>query len=176
MQTANDGTRSLMDSILVPEIKLALQDWAKNTHTSEPLLIGGLAYSFYCKPRTTQDADLLFLSANDIPVIVEGFRRSRQHAFVHNKTHVEIEVLDPHFLHASETLIHKVHATAIHSSGYRIPSRQGLIALKIMRLSLQDRADIAELLKQTTFDVQDWPEIPVDKRNRFQDFRKQEGI
>jgi hypothetical protein len=175
MQTANDGTRSLDESILIPEVEAALKAW-KTSGGGHPILIGGLAYSFYAKPRFTQDVDFLFLSPSDVPEIVNGFKRNRTHSFEHIKTGVEIEVLDPAHLGIPHSLVMKVQRHAVDHGWYRLPSLQGLIALKIMRLSLQDKADIAELLKLGLFNEDDWPEIPFAKRTAFTTFRKTESI
>jgi hypothetical protein len=59
-QYKNDGFRSLYESAVYPELSIALEDWKRNCN--DGILIGGLAYSYYCKPRKTEDIDCLFLS------------------------------------------------------------------------------------------------------------------
>jgi hypothetical protein len=93
--TSNDGTRTLLESILVPEVAKAFKDWNSNTKDLKCVLIGRVALSYYVKPRTTTDADVLFLSSEDILSEVLGFKRHHNGAFQHNVTHVEIEVLTP---------------------------------------------------------------------------------
>jgi hypothetical protein len=46
----NDGTRTLEESTLAPELIVALKDWKAGTDHA-PLLIGGLALSYHVKPR-----------------------------------------------------------------------------------------------------------------------------
>jgi hypothetical protein len=71
MQAINDGTRSLTESIMMPEVITALRDWAKAKAPSA--LIGALALSYYVKPRFTQDIDFLFAEDADVPDRVPGF-------------------------------------------------------------------------------------------------------
>jgi hypothetical protein len=142
----NDGIRSLNESIVYPEVEQALNDWKKYCN-SDYILIGGLAYSYYCKPRPTQDIDLMFLSFGDIPESVMGFKRTRKHCFQHNKTHVEVEVLDSDYLNINPLLIEKTFEDSIESDGVRIASPKSLIALKLDRYNNRDIGDIDELLK-----------------------------
>lgn len=142
----NDGFRSLLESIVYPEVEQALSDW-KNHCDSEYVLIGGLAYSFYGKPRQTQDIDLMFLSFDNIPDYVYGFKRNRNHSFQHNKTHVEVEVLDPEYLKMSNDLIKVIFDEAIESDGIKIASPKSLIVLKLDRYNTRDQSDIDDLLK-----------------------------
>ena len=97
MHGSNDGTRSLLDSVLVPEVKHTLQQWHTANAESKAVLIGGIALSFYVKPRTTEDADFLYLSETDIPTEVVGFKKMRAHSFRENRTHVEVDYSKPLF-------------------------------------------------------------------------------
>lgn len=162
MNGPNDGTRSLFESILPNELLAALKDWS--TQMPAPVLIGGIALSFYAKPRYTEDLDYLFVSEADVPEEVTGFKRVREHAFLHNKTHVEIEVLTPEFLKISPALVNKVYGTAVPNSGVNIASAQGLIALKLQRAELQDQADVVALIKATGVGIDGWEEFLTDEQ------------
>jgi hypothetical protein len=133
--------RTLYESVIVSEIIDALKDWKKETNRSG-VLIGGLALSFYTKPRYTSDIDLIFLSDKDIPTQVNGFKKIRGHSFQHNKTHVEIEVLSPAFLGISNELVKTVIDNSSDVGGIIIADIGGIVALKIQRGSFQDLADI----------------------------------
>ncbi len=148
----NDGTRTLVESILIPEVAQAFKDWSKAV-AERGVLIGGLALSYYVKPRSTTDGDFLFLSAEDIPDEVPGFKRTRKGAFLHKRTHVEIEVLQPSAIGMTPELASEITATAQEQAGVKIASRAGLIASKLNRFSLQDRADIDALLKLGPVDM-----------------------
>jgi len=150
--TKNNGSRTLMESILVPEVDKAIMDWKHNSQCNA-VLIGGLALSYYIKPRYTMDVDFLFMGLEQIPNSVPGFKRHRKLAFEHNKTGVEIEVLTPNSINMSEELAHDINNTALEKDGLIIASREGLIAAKLLRYSLQDQADIAELLKLGPIDM-----------------------
>lgn len=168
MQKANDGTRTLFESALAPELIDALQDWQHNANPNG-VLIGGMGLSYYVKPRMTQDLDFLFLTNSDIPTQVNGFKRTRPHAFQHNKTHVEVEVITPELVKMSPVIFRKVIETANESNGVHIASPAGLIALKIFRLKLQDEADIVALIKSNKVSEKDLLgfSLPADRLNEF---------
>lgn len=152
MNSSNDGTRSLLESVAVPEVGQALKDWIKNSK-SAGVLIGGLALSFYIKPRTTMDVDYLFLSKDDIPTNVPGFKRTRPGAFQHNRTHVEIEVVDYTSINIPISIAEIVTATAANHGETKVASPSGIVALKLFRANMRDKADIWELAQTCAIDL-----------------------
>lgn len=152
MNLKNDGSRSIYESIQIPEVLEALKDWINN-NGSNCVLIGGLALSFYVRPRTTMDVDVLFLTSSDIPDTVNKFKRHRKGAFQHNKTHVEVEVISPETINTDISLVEAVFETSILEKGIRIASPAGIVALKLGRFSRQDQADIEALKEYTTIDL-----------------------
>ena len=166
MNTYNDGTRTLYESIMLPELILAMDDW-KSNNIGECVLIGGIALSHYVKPRMTQDIDLLFLTDNDIPDSISKFKRHRPHAFQHNKTHVEIEVITPSFINLTVELAKQIIDTAIISDGMKIASPSGLIASKLGRFNRQDQADIESLLKTQKVDISTYSLTDIEIQNFF---------
>ena len=133
-----------------------MKDWLKYS-SNIGVLIGGLALSYYVKPRQTSDGDFLFLTVEDIPLSVTGFKRTRQSAFIHLETHVEIEVLTPIVINMTVELAKHISETAIEKDGFKIASREGLIAAKLGRFKLQDRADISALLSIGPVDLSVFP-------------------
>lgn len=138
---------------IIPEVQHALVEWIKATTPSKRgVLIGGLAMSFYAKPRTTDDVDLLFLEPSDIPEEVPGFKRYRAGAFQENATHVEVEVTTPYsFENLPIAVVRKVLSTAVEFDGLKVASREGMIALKLCSAQVpkrrfKDMADVASLL------------------------------
>jgi hypothetical protein len=93
MQTINDGTRSLVESIMMPEIIVALRDWSRSTQAG--VLIGSLGSSFHCKPRFTEDIDFLVLEWIGIPERVRGFTRTTPDSLRHDRTQAEVNLLTP---------------------------------------------------------------------------------
>lgn len=165
-------SRPLIESIIVPEVTAALKKWIGSGNIPG-VLIGGLALSFYAKPRYTADIDVLFLSDQDIPSQISGFKRIRSHSFQHNNTHVEVEVLSPSFLGLPEGLVQKVTETAIDSSGMRVASPSGLVALKLFRNTLKDDADIQDLLLTGKVDLQPFtPWLNQQQIKRFENIQK----
>jgi hypothetical protein len=142
----NDGFRSLYESVIYPEVIKALDDW-KRFGPDNCVLIGGLALSYYVKPRPTEDIDLIFLSEEDVPKEVYRFKKNRKHSFEHTSTGVEIETLTPEHLKRTRGMFKKVFDTAIESDGIKVASPLSIIALKLGRFNLYDRADIVKLIK-----------------------------
>lgn len=151
-------SRPLLESVIAPEVSAALKQWIGSTDVPG-VLIGGLALSFYVKPRYTIDVDVLYLSDDEIPDQIRGFKRTCTHGFQHNQTHVEVEVLSPKFLKISPELAHKVVETAVVSNGMKIANKGGLVAMKLHRGNLQDQADIVALLQTGNVDME--PFIPL---------------
>lgn len=156
---ANDGTRSLAQSILVPEVAHAIALWEKNADLSDCVLIGGLAFSFYAKPRYTEDVDFLYLSKSHFPDEVKGFKRVRPSAFVELKTHVEVDLTSHESFgnKVPQSLVQEVHATARKVGHLRIASPEGIVALKLCSDRLKDKADVVELLKAHPINLNGWP-------------------
>lgn len=164
MNYHNDGTRTLFESVIYPEIILALKDWKENS-IKNCVLIGGLALSHYVKPRTTIDIDMLFSKDEDIPNRVLNFKRNRIHAFEHNKTQVEVELLTPDFIKIPLNVIQSIFSTSITSDGIRIASPSGLVSSKLFRFNRQDQADIEQLIKYCDIDLLSFnlSQIEIDK-------------
>lgn len=160
----NDGSRSLYESILNPEVERAMRKWEQCVPL-RGVLIGGLALAYYIKPRMTIDADFLFLSAGDIPSEVDGFKRTRPSAFMHKETHVEFEVLAPEKINMPIELAKKIIETAKKQDNVLVASREGLIASKLERFKFQDRADINALLQLGPVDLSEFPLDDLRKRN-----------
>lgn len=154
-RTHNDGSRSLLESMLVPEVAEALKDLAR-VDLQGGVLIGGSALAFYVKPRYTEDINLLYASRADIPDELSGFKRTRLGAFQHNKTHVEVEVVSPESINGNPQLIQQVIADAVESNGIKIVSKSGLVAMKLGRAvkgNKQDQVDIIQLIRSGGVDV-----------------------
>jgi hypothetical protein len=169
MRTSNNGDRSLFESVMAPELIAALRDWVAQVPNG--VVIGGLALSYHVRPRMTQDLDVLFLNASDVPDQVGGFKRIRPHAFQHNRTHVEVEVITPDFVNIPTALAARVIATATLSDGIKIASASGLVALKLFRLSLQDKADIVALIKSGRIEDLSSFSLPPERMAAFEELK-----
>ena len=143
MQTVNDGTRSLIESVMNPEIIAALRDWAKSTPSG--VLMGALGLSFHCTARYIGDIDFLFLERADVPKAVGGFSRIRS-GFQHNRTHIRVDIFTPPSINVPRDVVEQVMRTATRSNGIRVASASGLVALKLFRLGMRDKADIVGLI------------------------------
>lgn len=152
LSVANIGRATVPQIIMNDEVRRSYQRWANATNNSGTL-IGGIAFSFYGRPRTTMDVDLIYIQEQDIPETVKGFKRVRPHTFRDNLSHVEIEVLVPHVINVDPVLVRKVVETAnVDAQGNRVASVAGIIALKLGRCSRQDITDIAALMALSVTD------------------------
>ena len=158
---------SLVESIVVPEVGIALRDWLKKVPNDKYVLIGGNVVGFYTRPRATMDVDVLF-KGNVVPNDVVGFKKIRPHAFQHNDTHVEVETLTAGSINIDPRLVDKVFETAVEINGVYIPSPTGLVALKIVRGFLKDLADVEAVMEKHEIDLSGW-NIPVDKLKRAEE-------
>lgn len=165
--STNDGTRTLFESILVFEVEKAFKDWKKYAGEVKCVLIGAAALGYYAKPRTTVDADLLFMAADDIPLYVEKFKRTRPGAFMHKETNVEIEVLTPQSINMPTQVAKAIYDNAKIEDGVRIASPSGLVVSKLIRFKLQDQADIQSLYEFSKIDLSPYP-IPQEWVDRYE--------
>lgn len=156
----NNGWRSLLESIIPNEVIQALRDWKDNYPKDNYVMIGGLALSYYNRPRYTENVDLIFLSDEEIPNSVYKFRRNRKHSFEHIKTGVEIETLSPIVINKDEEFFKYVFEDSIESDGIKIASPVSLIALKLSRFSDSDKSDIIFLYK---YCIENGINIDLDK-------------
>lgn len=158
--------RSLLQSVILPEVGDALAAWISSTAGNTGILIGGLAVSYHVKPFVTDDVDLLFLTGDAIPTVVPGFTHDGGQAFRHDIYHVTIDTFSVSSFggRISDALAKKIVSTAIEDSGMRIVSREGLIAMKLCRSSMRDSAEIVELL--SAYPDTSLAEWPIDSEQR----------
>ena len=169
MSVFHSAVCSAQNAALIPEVGHALAVWIQHTAPdSRGILIGGLAMSFYAKPRSTEDADFLFLTKTEIPESVFGFKRHRQGAFLEHSTHVEIEVTAPEAINLPHLVAEKVYATAKTFGDLKVASLDALIVLKLFgadnpKRHFKDLGDISILLEANprhTFDHSYWSLSP----------------
>jgi hypothetical protein len=120
----------------------------------------------------TTDADQLFLSAADIPTAADGFKRTRPGAFIHKKTHVEIEVLVPSAINMTVELAQVIFDRAQIHDEIRVAEPSGIVAAKLGRFKLRDQADIEELLEHFKIDLDPYP-LSATELARYEQLRLQ---
>lgn len=64
-----------------------------------------------------------------------------------------------------DALVKKITETSIEIDGFQVASREGLIASKLDRFRLQDRADISALLQLGPVDLSDFPLNEKQQKN-----------
>ncbi len=128
-----------------------------NKWLSYVVLIDGMVLvNHNIEERSTTDIDFMFLTSNDIPTEIYGFKKTRKSAFQHNKTHVEIEVLTPSFLGLSQEFVELIFNTAYDKGKFKIASPSAIVALKLNRFSNTDIIDIKNLIKNYKIDITDF--------------------
>jgi len=169
---SSELNRTLFESTLAPEVVSALSDWIKNSKNSG-VLIGGMALSYHAIPRYTSDIDVIYLSENDVPKMVQGFKKTRSHAFTHVQTGVEIKILTPEFLKIPRELVQAIVKTSASSNGLQIASKSGLITLKLYRKSRRDQADISDLIRSGDIDLKPFIKwIAPEDMNLYKEIEK----
>ena len=141
-----------------PEVDAAFNDWIKNTTNYNQVLIGGMALLTHSinRDRTTQDVDFLFLSREDIPGEVYGFKRHRNNAYQHSKTHVEIETLTSDTINVLPEIVELVFKNSYIKDGYRIASPSSIVALKLGRFTDIDEKDIISLIDNYDINIDEF--------------------
>lgn len=141
------GERNFHHSVVVPEVRSALADFIRGAPADTYVIVGGIAVSHWTRPRSTMDVDVLLMSKDGL--VVDGFKKAREHALVHRDTHVEVETLTPSFIRTDEQRAAKIFETAVGiGDGAKVASPQALVVMKLKRLSHQDKADIDSLVKE----------------------------
>lgn len=170
MNSMNNGSRSIFESIAIPEVEQSLKQWKKNI-SDIGILIGGCAVSYFTRPRSTTDVDILYLNITDIPKEIDGFRKNRPGAFEHKQTGVEIEVLTPKSINLSDELSKKIDETKMFIDGMYVASPSGLVALKLQRLKRYDEGDIAALIETGKVDLSGWP-LSDEQLEKFNEIKE----
>ena len=119
-----------------------------NAHAVDYVIIGASAFPAHGYLRATEDIDIFFQSETDIKnLVMPGFKLTRAHALTHLATGVEVELLTPEFLKVDKKLIRLAISTATLRDGIRVVSKEGLVALKLQRLSDYDIGDIKRIIR-----------------------------
>lgn len=145
----NNGFRSISESMLHPDVLKTFEKWKQNYNGHENcIIVGGLSVDMYIQRRPTEDIDILFLSNNDIPDRIIGFKRMlSKHMFEDTQTGVVVEFVTPERVNGNYKTFKEVFDAAIESEGIKIASPISIIALKLSRYSESDRADIIGLIE-----------------------------
>ena len=154
--SAADQVRALTEDT-ENSLKKALTDLAIALRQVKWALIGGLAVGFRAQPRGTQDVDIMLMGEDALAVAAalasDKFRHNRNHALTHKETGVEVELLTPGHIKMDQAVASKIIQTAEPQQlcGTTIPvaSAEGLVAAKLNRCSLQDKADIAAIIRRS---------------------------
>jgi hypothetical protein len=154
-----DRSRTLFESAVSPDVLQALRDWVEVDDTG--VLIGGMALSYYTRPRYTEDADFLF---KKVPQFApDGFKKLSDHRFEHKVTGVVLDINDAKHIGIDTHTLNKVFETAVVHNGIKICSPVALVVLKLGRFSKQDQADIEAIVQQEKLKMPDFFDWNLDE-------------
>ena len=106
--------------------------------------------------RYTQDIDFLFAETSDVPVAVGGFSRVER-GFQHNRTHIALDNFTSSSFGVRREVANQVIRTVALSDKIRVTSAPELVALKLFRSNMRDRAETVDLIKTGQVDLSGWP-------------------
>ena len=160
----NDSDRKIPEEVL-----LCYKDW-KESYKGNYLVIGGVAMYIYGYERYTEDLDVAFLLETDIPKDVYKFKMTREHGFIHLKTHVEVETVTPKHINTSVERMSIIFKRKILADGVYIPDLISMILLKIGRFNDNDIKDVSFLVglcrkQNIEFDFSDFELTEIEKSN-----------
>ncbi len=180
MEFARTSVSSWRNAAFVPEVGHALAKWvkAKTGAVAPGILIGGLAMSFYAKPRYTEDIDLLFLEDHEVPKEVEGFKKHRLSAFEDREDNVEVELVTATSIGIPQVVARKVIETAVEYDGIRVASLEAMVVLKLYgsdnpRRLHHDMADVDRILENhPNVDLSGWLLTPKQKARFVESYHR----
>ncbi len=161
----SDSVRSLFENASSSDLRKALTDVAKLLIDVDYVLIGGLAIGYHTRPRGTDDVDILLVdedSVQNVHSILQRsglFKKVRAHACEHKETGVEIELLSPTFIKQPETLVRSAVQNSLRvefgSNTLNVATAKHIVALKLDRFNIHDKADIQNFIKHGITDISD---------------------
>jgi hypothetical protein len=153
-QETNTGDRALHSRIVVKEVEQTLSDWLEVTGRATQVVVGDLAFSYWCLPKLCLKLEFLFQTDVEVPIRplanfdLEETPLSRR--YVHSKTSVPCLPFHGTYMNAAYAtlpveFLNKLFDTAHVTAGVRIAQPEALICMKGMWLSHQSKADISTL-------------------------------
>lgn len=130
--------RTLYESITSKKYLFALDDWRENCTVSEYILIDGLVYGYYSKPRASNELDLIFLVKDDVPQNIPKFKKKNEDTYIHIKTKVEVKVVNYKTLNKSLSFYNKILENSITSDDIRIASPESVLIYQIIKKSKRE--------------------------------------
>jgi hypothetical protein len=85
-----------------------------------------------------------------------GFSRIGS-GFQHNRTRIVVDIFTPSSINVPREIAEQVIGTVTLSDNIRVASASGLVALKLFRSSMQDKADMVALIKTGQVYLAGWP-------------------
>ena len=142
------------------------------------VLVGGLARRFHSSPRNTGDIDLLFKNEKDLDLFLQqnrgNYKLLRKHAIIVNGT--EVDLLTSEFLQIPQNIVDYVFTTKVQiEDNISIASKEGLVLLKLYRLSPTDDNDIRAVIEAggKNLQIADILFLSGDKRDKIEEILEQ---
>jgi hypothetical protein len=116
----------------------------------------------------TQDLDFLFLDNAAVRDTVSGSDQIDPALLRPHGSGIEVTLVTPAAMCVPPQVADEVARTAIVSDGLQVASESGLVALKLFRLSYQDKADIVALIKTGRVGLSGFS-LPAEKMAAFRE-------
>jgi len=144
----------------------------------EFILVGGIARRFHSTPRNTGDIDILFRSDIYKDAFLSNnlgsYKQIRNHAILVEG--VEVDLLTPEFIGVPQELINYIFETKENAgNNINVASKEGIILLKLYRLSPTDDNDIRALIEAggRNLKVEDILKLSGNKKEAIQSILEQ---
>lgn len=150
-------------------------------YSGKILIIGGIARSYYTSARNTSDIDLLFSSETDVQMFLSlmsgKYKRIPGRNHVVKILSIEVELLTPEFLQLDSSISDFVFSTKVLTdTDLYVPSVEGFILLKCMRMSQTDEDDIRAVVQSHSSSI-DFIKIynllSLERRTRLENLVKE---
>ena len=154
LNTSYDRELSNVSQLFTPSQKLSSIGNALDAvfqFKGDFILVGGLARRFHSSPRNTGDIDLLFKGESELKEFLmsnrEKFKQLRPHAIIVNG--VEVDLITPEFLNIPCSIVEYIFSNyeTDYTGGIKVASKEGIILLKLIRMSPTDDNDIRALIE-----------------------------
>lgn len=162
IQFASEFRMLFRDKIVPHRLAFALSDLVKNLKSEQYAIGGDLAIGFH-SPRGREEIELIYHSDRVLVDLHESdaFETHQLYALKHKNTGIVINLVTPEFGYPAlqkntfERVLETVTMEMIHEHKIRIVSAVALVALKLLRYSRQDQADIEGLLQYNNINEAD---------------------
>lgn len=155
----NNCNRSLFQSILFENVSIALKTLLKHNDTSEIMLIGGLTISYYSKPYTSHDIDILVKDKSTIKI----------NNFFNNihENGTKLDIYDKKDLNLTDEDFDRILNTCNKQNGINIPNQTEMVYLLLKEKNLHNNFRLEFLLTNSHINLKKLSNLLTDYDNKY---------